>query len=108
MTDLANDNPDRLTVSCHNCGKVSAATELIEQGRRLALQLSGFLGIFTVMEIGQKAVDRELFNRIRILIRTDLVELHRLNYDAFGSTCRKCGRAYCIGCWENVHETFDG
>jgi hypothetical protein len=107
MTDLANDKPDRLTVTCHKCGKVSAAIELIEQTRRLALRVSGFIGIVTSMEIAQKAVDRELFNKIRMLIRTDLLELHRLDSDAFGFICRKCGFAYCIDCWENVHETFD-
>jgi hypothetical protein len=107
MTDLANDKPERLTVSCHKCGKVSAAIELIEQSGRPALQLSGFIGIVTSMEIAQKAVDRELFNKIRMLIRTDLVELHRLDYDVFGFICRKCRCAYCIGCWENVHEIFD-
>ena len=107
MTDLANDKPNRLTVSCHKCGKVAAAIELIEQKGQLALQLSGFIGIVTSMEIAQKVVDRELFYKIRMLIRTDLLELHRLDYDAFGFICRKCGCAYCIDCWENVHETFD-
>jgi len=107
MTDLAIDKPARITVSCHKCGKASAAIELIEQGRRLALQLSGFIGIVTAMEIAQKAVDRELFNKIRMLVRTDLLELHRLDYDLFGFICRKCGCAYCIDCWQNVHETFD-
>ena len=107
MTDLANDMPDRLTVSCHKCGKVSAAIELIEQRRRLALQLSGFIGIVTSMEIAKKAVDREMFDKIRMLVRTDLSELHRLDSDAFGFICRRCGCAYCIDCWENVHETFD-
>jgi len=107
MTDLAKDKPDRLTISCHKCGKVSAAIELIEHRGRLALQLSGFIGIVTAMEIAQKAVDRELFNKIRMLIRTDLLALHRLDYDAFGFICRKCGWAYCIDCWKNVHETFD-
>jgi hypothetical protein len=42
-----------------------------------------------------------------MLIRTDLLELHRLDSDAFGFICGKCGFAYCIDCWENVHETFD-
>jgi hypothetical protein len=107
MTDLANDKPDRLTVSCHKCGKAFAAIELIEQSGRLGLQLSGFIGAVTAMEIAQKAVDRELFNKIRILIRTDLLELHQLDSDAFGFICRKCSCAYCIDCWENVHETFD-
>lgn len=107
MTDLANDKPDRRTVSCHKCGKVSAAIELIEQSGRLALQLSGFIGTVTSMEIAQKAVDRELLNKIRMLIRTDLFELHRLDPDAFGFICRKCDCAYCIDCWENIHETFD-
>jgi hypothetical protein len=107
MTDLANDEPDRLTVSCHKCGKVSAAIELIEQSGRLALEVRGFIGICEFYEIAQKAVDRELFNKIRMLVRTDLVELHRLNGDAFGFICRKCGCAYCIDCWESVHNIFD-
>jgi hypothetical protein len=107
MTNLPNDQPDRLTVSCHKCGKVSAAIELIEQSGRLALQLSGFIGMVISMEIAQRAVDRELFNKIRILIERDLLELHGLDSDAFGFICRKCGCAYCINCWENVRETFD-
>jgi hypothetical protein len=102
------DRPDRLTVSCHKCGNVSAAIELIEQSGRLALQLSGFIGIGTSMEIAQSPVDRALFNKIEKLIGEDLLELHRLDTDAFGFICRKCGFAYCIDCWENVHETFDG
>jgi len=107
MTDLSNDKPDGLTVSCHKCGKAFAAIELIEQRGRLALQLSGFIGTVTATEIAQKAVDRKLFNKIRRLIRTDLLELHQLDSDAFGFICRKCSCAYCIDCWENVHETFD-
>src|SRR5262245_34468436 len=107
MTDFADDKPDRLTVSCHKCGKVSVTIALIEQRGRLAIQLSGFIGIVTLMEIDQKAVHRGLFNKIRMLIQTDLLELHRLDYDAFGFICRKCGCTYCIDCWENVHETFD-
>ena len=107
MTDLANDEPDRLTVSCHKCGKVSAAIELIEQSGRLTLEVRGFIGICQFNEIAQKAVDRELFNKIRMLVRTDLVELHRLDDDAFGFICRKCGCAYCIDCWESVHNIFD-
>jgi hypothetical protein len=59
------------------------------------------------MEIAQRAVDRELFNKIRILIERDLLELHGLDSDAFGFICRTCGCAYCINCWENVRETFD-
>ena len=85
----------------------SRSIELLEQRGRLALQLSGFIGIVTATEIAQKAVDRELFNKISMLIRTNLLELHRLDYDAFGFICRKCGCAYCIDCWENVHEIFD-
>jgi len=69
--------------------------------------MSGFIGIVTTTEIAQKAVDRELFNKISMLVRMDLLELHRLDYDAFGFICRKCGCAYCIDCWENVHEIFD-
>ena len=107
MTDLANDKPDRLTVSCHKCGKVSAAIALVEQRGRLALEVSGFIGLCHFMEIARKAVDRELFKTIRMLVRMNLVELHRLDPDAFGFICRKCGWAYCIDCWENVHETFD-
>ena len=107
MTDLANGEPDRFTVSCHKCGKVSAAIALIEQGGRLKLQVTGFIGICHFNEMAQKTVDRELFNKIRMLVRTDLVELHRLDGDAFGFICRKCGRAYCIDCWRNVHDIFD-
>ena len=108
MMDLANDEPDRFTVSCHKCGKVSAAIALIEQSRRLALEVTGFIGFCYFFEIAQKPVDRELFNKIRMLVRMDhLLELHRLDSDHFGFICRKCGRAYCIDCWRNVHETFD-
>ena len=98
---------DGLTVSCQKCGKVFAAIELVEQSGQPALQVSGFIGIVTSRSIAHKPVDRELFNKIRILIRTNLLELHRLDPDAFGFVCRKCGCAYCIDCWENVRETFD-
>jgi hypothetical protein len=98
---------DGITVSCHKCGKVFAAIELIEQSGQLALQVSGFIGIVTSTEIAQKAVDLELFNKIRMLMRTNLLELHKLDPDAFGFVCRKCGCAYCIDCWQNVRETFD-
>ena len=108
MTNLASDKPDRLTVGCHKCGKVSAEIELIEQSGRLALQQSRFIGMVTSLEIAQKAVDLDLFSKIRLLIRTDLLELYRLDPNAFGFICRKCGCAYCIDCWENVRETFDG
>ena len=107
MTDLAHDEPDRLTVSCHKCGNVAAAIELIQQSGRPAMQLHGFIGIVTASEIAQKPVGRELFNKIRTLLRRDLSELHRLDSDTFGFICHKCGCAYCIDCWENVHETFD-
>ena len=107
MTDLANDEPDRLMVCCHKCGKVSAAIALVEQSGRLALEVSGFVGLCHFMEINQKPVDRELFETIRTLVHLDLVKLHGLDPDAFGFICRKCGCAYCIDCWENVHETFD-
>jgi hypothetical protein len=107
MTDLANDEPDRLAVSCHKCGKVSATIELIEQSGRLALEVRGFIGVCQAYEIAQRTVDRELFNKIRKLVRTDLVELHHLDSDHFGFVCRKCGCAYCIDCWESVHNIFD-
>jgi hypothetical protein len=107
MTGLVNDEPDRVTVRCNKCGKVSAVIALVEQSGRLALEVSGFIGISHFMEMAQKTVDRELFNRIRTLARLDLVELHRLDPDAFGFICRKCSYAYCIDCWENIHETFD-
>ena len=107
MTDLANDEPDTLTVCCHKCGKVSAAIALIEQSGRLALEVSGFIGLCYFMEMAQRAIDRELFKKIRMLVRMNLMELHSLDPDAFGFICRKCGCAYCIDCWQNVHETFD-
>jgi len=98
---------DEFTVSCHKCGKIFAAIQLIEQGGRLALQLSGFIGTVTSTEIAQKTVDQDLFNQIRMLVQTNLLALHKLDPDAFGFICRKCGCAYCIDCWQNVHETFD-
>ena len=107
MTDLADYESDRITLCCHKCGKVSAAIALIEQSGRLTLEVTGFIGICQFYEIAQRAVDRESFNKIRMLVRTGLVELHRLNPDAFGFICRKCGCAYCIDCWESVHDIFD-
>jgi hypothetical protein len=107
MMNSANDNPDRLTVGCHKCGKVSASVALVEQSGRLALEVTEFIGVCEFYEIAQKAVDRELFNKIVMLVRTDLMELHRLDHDAFGFVCRKCGCAYCIECWQSVYNVFD-
>jgi len=98
-------------IFCDKCGKVITEVTIYPNGEdsennRPTLKLSG-LG--WICSSGSYSFTKNSLLRIANLIEEKrFKEVAEMDYDLFGFFCCKCDKNYCLECWTNITQFFDG